>query len=177
MASGVGQCTVFKQSKTAWFDPPLLAGKMDEVGFVRSLLDVLGLIKAELLAGTPMRRIVLGGFSQGGCIANHIGLMAKDVRPDPHPPPPPLALLLRCGLTIVCACASGDRGDAVAQLLHTGRTATAHPRQPGGAVVLGPRRPRHRGAAGAGQGGCGLAREGTHHTEWKTSNVAPPPGV
>jgi len=71
-------CTVFDTAKCAWFDPPLLAGKMDEAGFVRSLIDIHSLIKAELQAGTPLHRIVLGGFSQGGCIANHIGLMAKD---------------------------------------------------------------------------------------------------
>ena len=84
------QCTVFDTAKCAWFDPPLLAGKMDEAGFVRSLIDIHSLIKAELQAGTPLHRIVLGGFSQGGCIANHIGLMAKDVS-APHPPNcPPL---------------------------------------------------------------------------------------
>lgn len=84
------QCTVFDTPKCAWFDPPLLAGKMDEAGFVRSLIDIHSLIKAELQAGTPLDRIALGGFSQGGCIANHIGLMAKDVSAPTHPNCPPL---------------------------------------------------------------------------------------
>jgi predicted esterase len=75
---------VFDTAKCAWFDPPLLVGKMDEAGFVRSLIDIHSLIKSEVQSGTPLHRIVLGGFSQGGCIANHIGLMSKDVSASTH---------------------------------------------------------------------------------------------
>ncbi|KAK5636888.1 hypothetical protein RRF57_012600 [Xylaria bambusicola] len=67
-----------------WFDLHALNGglegfraRQDEPGLLRTREYVNGLIKAEVDAGIPSNRIVLGGFSQGGAIALLAGLTAK----------------------------------------------------------------------------------------------------
>jgi hypothetical protein len=62
-------------------------------GFVSSMAYVFSIIKDEVASGTPMQRIIIGGFSQGGCLGIHTVLKCPYVRPTlpPHPcrPTPP----------------------------------------------------------------------------------------
>ncbi|KAI0509612.1 phospholipase/Carboxylesterase [Xylaria bambusicola] len=67
-----------------WFDIHALNGgiegfraRQDEPGLLRTRDYVNSLIKAEVDAGIPANRIILGGFSQGGAIALLAGLTAK----------------------------------------------------------------------------------------------------
>ncbi|KAI0185533.1 phospholipase/Carboxylesterase [Xylaria flabelliformis] len=67
-----------------WFDIHALNGgindirsNQDEPGLLRTREYVNGLIQAEIDAGIPADRIVLGGFSQGGATALLSGLTAK----------------------------------------------------------------------------------------------------
>lgn len=46
----------------------------DEQGLLRSVEAIDGLVKAEIEAGIPENKIVVGGFSQGGAIAMLYGL-------------------------------------------------------------------------------------------------------
>lgn len=46
----------------------------DEAGLLRSVDAIDGLVKAEIEAGIPENKIVVGGFSQGGAIAMLYGL-------------------------------------------------------------------------------------------------------
>lgn len=46
----------------------------DEQGLLRSVDAIDGLVKAEIEAGIPENKIVVGGFSQGGAIAMLYGL-------------------------------------------------------------------------------------------------------
>lgn len=46
----------------------------DEAGLLRSVDSIDGLVKAEIEAGIPENKIVVGGFSQGGAIAMLYGL-------------------------------------------------------------------------------------------------------
>lgn len=46
----------------------------DEQGLLRSVESIDGLVKAEIEAGIPENKIVVGGFSQGGAIAMLYGL-------------------------------------------------------------------------------------------------------
>ena len=59
----------------AWFDvPPMgpeMFSKVDQKGFVSSMAYVFSIIKDEVASGTPMQRIIIGGFSQGGCLGIH----------------------------------------------------------------------------------------------------------
>ncbi|KAI0475772.1 Phospholipase/carboxylesterase [Xylariaceae sp. FL0804] len=65
----------------AWFDVFALTGKVedirahqDESGILRTRDLLRGLIQAEVDAGIPAGRIVLGGFSQGGAMSLFAGL-------------------------------------------------------------------------------------------------------
>ncbi len=55
----------------AWFDlydiGNLLAGKTDGEGIQQSVNYMESLVREEVAAGIPASRIVIGGFSQGGC--------------------------------------------------------------------------------------------------------------
>jgi predicted esterase len=58
----------------AWFDVYALANlansaRDDETGILSTVAEVDALIQAEVDAGVPESRIVLGGFSQGGAVA------------------------------------------------------------------------------------------------------------
>ncbi|KXJ93742.1 Phospholipase/carboxylesterase/thioesterase [Microdochium bolleyi] len=64
-----------------WYDIAALTGRVedlrsnqDEAGLLRSREYVAGLIQAEVDAGIPSSRIVLGGFSQGGAVSLFAGL-------------------------------------------------------------------------------------------------------
>jgi predicted esterase len=50
---------------------------------------VFSIIKDEVASGTPMQRIIIGGFSQGGCLGIHTVLKCPYVCPTPavHTPP------------------------------------------------------------------------------------------
>ena len=59
-----------------WFDIAVLGGsvnglrsRQDEKGILLTREYLNGLVKAEIDAGIPSERIVLGGFSQGGAMA------------------------------------------------------------------------------------------------------------
>ncbi len=54
-----------------------IRGRQDEPGLLRTRDYVNSLIQAEIDAGIPTNRIVLGGFSQGGAMALLTGLTAK----------------------------------------------------------------------------------------------------
>jgi predicted esterase len=77
----------------AWFDvPPMgpeMFSKVDQKGFVSSMAYVFSIIKDEVASGTPMQRIIIGGFSQGGCLGIHTVLKCPYVRPLRSPPPLP----------------------------------------------------------------------------------------
>ncbi|KAI1116586.1 phospholipase/Carboxylesterase [Nemania sp. NC0429] len=67
-----------------WFDIAALNGgiddirsRQDEPGLLRTRDYVNSLIQAEIDAGIPANRIVVGGFSQGGAMALLSGLTAK----------------------------------------------------------------------------------------------------
>ncbi|KAI1157702.1 phospholipase/Carboxylesterase [Nemania serpens] len=67
-----------------WFDIAALNGgiddirsRQDEPGLLRTRDYVSSLIQAEIDAGIPANRIVVGGFSQGGAMALLSGLTAK----------------------------------------------------------------------------------------------------
>ncbi|KAI3330606.1 phospholipase/Carboxylesterase [Ustulina deusta] len=71
-------------SMPGWFDLAALnggiediRGRQDEPGLLRTRDYVNSLIQAEIDAGIPTNRIVLGGFSQGGAMALLTGLTAK----------------------------------------------------------------------------------------------------
>ena len=49
----------------------------DESGIMRSVAAVDALIQAEVDAGIPEEKIILGGFSQGGAISVISGLTGK----------------------------------------------------------------------------------------------------
>lgn len=51
-----------------------IAGRMDEVGIMRSHKYFHELIAQEIEAGIPSERIVLGGFSQGGAMSLFAGV-------------------------------------------------------------------------------------------------------
>ena len=61
----------------AWYDIYSLEinQKIDETGIEQSADSVLNLIEAQINAGIPSERIILAGFSQGGVIALHTGLL------------------------------------------------------------------------------------------------------
>lgn len=58
-------------------NPDSLRRSEDRVGILRSCEYVHGLIQAEIDAGIPANRIVLGGFSQGAAVGLVSGLTAK----------------------------------------------------------------------------------------------------
>lgn len=60
----------------AWYDIRELTpeGRDDEAGLAGSRARIESYIAGERAAGIPARRIVLGGFSQGGALALHAGL-------------------------------------------------------------------------------------------------------
>jgi phospholipase/carboxylesterase len=60
----------------AWYDIRELTpeGRDDEVGLAGSRARIESYIAGERAAGIPSERIVLGGFSQGGALALHVGL-------------------------------------------------------------------------------------------------------
>ncbi|KAI0403106.1 acyl-protein thioesterase-1-like protein [Xylaria palmicola] len=71
-------------SLPGWFDVSALNGAVDDIranqdepGLLRTRDYVNTLIQAEIDAGIPANRIVLGGFSQGGAMALLTGLTAK----------------------------------------------------------------------------------------------------
>lgn len=69
----------------AWFDlPPMgpeMFTKIDEKGIGASIAHVFDTIEKECASGTSIGRIVIGGFSQGGCLAIQTVLRCKYVRP------------------------------------------------------------------------------------------------
>jgi len=86
----------------AWFDvPPMgpeMFSKVDQKGFVSSMAYVFSIIKDEVASGTPMQRIIIGGFSQGGCLGIHtvlkcpyevagVMLLSTFLGPDKTPQP------------------------------------------------------------------------------------------
>ena len=65
-----------------WFDIANLSGltdptQDDEKGLLASVSAIDALIQAEVAAGIPEDRIVLGGFSQGGAVAILTALTSK----------------------------------------------------------------------------------------------------
>ncbi|KAI1815410.1 acyl-protein thioesterase-1-like protein [Poronia punctata] len=67
-----------------WFDIAALTGKVedirnnqDERGLMETRDYISSLVQAEIDAGIPANRIVLGGFSQGGAMALLSGLTSK----------------------------------------------------------------------------------------------------
>ena len=65
-----------------WFDLSTLdkltdSAHDDEKGMLASVKAVDGLIQAEVDAGIPESRIIVGGFSQGGAISILTGLTSK----------------------------------------------------------------------------------------------------
>ena len=57
-------------------DRPELAEDEDEAGLLASMRYVVGLIDAQVQAGIPAARIVVGGFSQGGAVSLLTGLLS-----------------------------------------------------------------------------------------------------
>jgi len=65
-------CTISEMDTNAWYDVTGLSVqelRQDVAGIQQSVSYIHSLIQAEMDAGTPSERIVLGGFSQGGCVA------------------------------------------------------------------------------------------------------------
>ena len=60
----------------AWYDIALdgLERRTDEAGIRASASTVADLVSREIARGIPARKILLAGFSQGGVIAQHVGL-------------------------------------------------------------------------------------------------------
>ncbi len=60
----------------AWYDirSPDLSRAQDEGGILASVESLHGLIHDQIASGIPSRRIIIGGFSQGGAIALYGGL-------------------------------------------------------------------------------------------------------
>ena len=60
----------------AWFDIIDISKDMteDEAGIREAQTIIEGIIENEIKAGIPAERILLAGFSQGGCMALHTGL-------------------------------------------------------------------------------------------------------
>lgn len=60
----------------SWFDLKTLDmyGPEDEDGIKKATSNVQSMIQAEIGAGIPANRIIIGGFSQGGALALHTGL-------------------------------------------------------------------------------------------------------
>lgn len=60
----------------AWYDITAIArgGPVDEAGLKESVAAVQRLIRREAERGIPAERVVLAGFSQGGCVALHAAL-------------------------------------------------------------------------------------------------------
>ncbi len=60
----------------AWYDIFSLdrAGPEDEAGIRVSATQVRRLMEIEIDRGTPARRLIVAGFSQGGAMALHVGL-------------------------------------------------------------------------------------------------------
>lgn len=60
----------------SWFDIKTLdiSGPEDEAGIKAASSMVHGIIASEIQAGIPSKRIMLGGFSQGGALALYAGL-------------------------------------------------------------------------------------------------------
>lgn len=60
----------------AWYDllPPGPSRREDEAGIAAAADTVRALIEREARRGVPPRRLVLGGFSQGGALALYAGL-------------------------------------------------------------------------------------------------------
>lgn len=59
-----------------WFDLTGLSpdAPEDKEGFAESTARILHLIEKEVASGTPLGKIALGGFSQGGAMALHVAL-------------------------------------------------------------------------------------------------------
>ncbi|KAI0099881.1 acyl-protein thioesterase-1-like protein [Nemania sp. FL0031] len=73
-----------RMSVPGWFDINALNGGIDDIrnnqdepGLLRTREYVHGLIQAEIDAGIPSDRIIVGGFSQGGAMSLLSGLTAK----------------------------------------------------------------------------------------------------
>lgn len=69
-------------SMPGWFDLSTLdkltdSQYDDEKGLMNSIASIDSLIQAEVDAGVPENRIILGGFSQGGAVAILGGLTTK----------------------------------------------------------------------------------------------------
>jgi phospholipase/carboxylesterase len=64
----------------AWYDLVSLDrdAREDEAGIRKSAADVTELIEREKSRGVASSRVVLAGFSQGGAIALHVGLRARE---------------------------------------------------------------------------------------------------
>ncbi|GAA5874242.1 hypothetical protein JCM16303_005787 [Sporobolomyces ruberrimus] len=66
---------------TSWFDiqslPPAELRADDDKGMLESVRTINSLISQETDAGLPSNRILIGGFSQGACIAYLTGLTSE----------------------------------------------------------------------------------------------------
>jgi len=60
----------------AWFDLRALDEPKDEFGIKSAASAIYEIIQSEIDAGIPSKRIVLGGFSQGGAVALYAALTA-----------------------------------------------------------------------------------------------------
>lgn len=66
------QCTLSQMETNSWYNVAGLSVqelREDAAGIQQSCAYIHKLINEEIANGTPSERIVLGGFSQGGCIA------------------------------------------------------------------------------------------------------------
>lgn len=60
----------------SWFDLKTLDmyGPEDADGIKKATANIMTMIQSEISSGIPANRILIGGFSQGGALALHIGL-------------------------------------------------------------------------------------------------------
>jgi len=75
------QCALSQMRTNAWYDVSGLSVQQlreDAAGMQESIRYIHKLIDDEIASGTPSERIVLGGFSQGGCIALAAALSCKE---------------------------------------------------------------------------------------------------
>ena len=71
-------------SMPAWFDLPPMGPEMltsiDWEGVASSTRQVHAILEREIAAGVPSDKIIVGGFSQGGCLALRAALSFPKVR-------------------------------------------------------------------------------------------------
>jgi phospholipase/carboxylesterase len=92
----------------AWYDITALtvAGRDDAPGLDESVGRIGAMVAAERALGIPAARIVLAGFSQGGAVALHAGLMA----PERLAGLVALSTYLPCAAALATKLAEANRG-------------------------------------------------------------------